>query len=116
MSSSDFRQHRVVELLTAINRSLLITDERKGQLRKAIPFLTEEVMADLERMLGSERDIVNNLLVRAIGSAVERHDDAFLESLDAFLRSAKRKLQHCHERAEQEDEQLNQHSPFFDAA
>jgi hypothetical protein len=116
MPSSDFLQERANTLLKAIDRSLLLSEERKGQLRQAIVTLSEEGLDDLSEILGSEQETLNGLFWRAIADAVERRDEALLTSLDSFLRTAKMTLRQGQERAEQEEDFQNTHSSFLDAA
>ncbi|MDD5054820.1 MAG: hypothetical protein PHZ00_00960 [Candidatus Peribacteraceae bacterium] len=116
MLSSDLHQERVSALLKAINRSLLLSEVRKRQLRQAIPTLGEAALDDLAQILESEQETLNGLFSRAIAGAVERHDQAFLTSLDSLLRTARKTLRQGQERAEQEEDLHNTHSSFLDAA
>lgn len=97
MPSSDLHQERVTALLAAIDRSLLLTDDRKAALRGAIPQGTDDQLRSLKKILMDEDAIVESMIHKAIERAVERNDQAFLQSLDQFLHDSMKALRNADE-------------------
>ena len=77
-----------VPLATLIEESLLLSDERKAELLKALPTLKPNEEDTLRGLLASQESIIENIVTHAIEQAVAQNDAAFLESLDQFLHDA----------------------------
>jgi len=112
MPTSDPHQFRVAELLTAIDRSLLLTDERKSMLRSAIVAWSETDLARLEVILSEEDQVLDSVIHAAIERAVRDNDQAFLQKLGNFLMQSMKRLRKVDEGFEQEESMQHMNSLF----
>jgi len=85
-------------LALLIERSALLTQERKADLLATLPQLDEEQEQELQKILQSEDDINQDIARHAIEVAVKKGDTEFLDDLDALLSSSLKTL-----RSEAED-------------
>lgn len=99
----------------AIQRSALLSADRKRALLAALPSLTPAQADELRRLLAQETELAEGIADHAIGLAVARKDEDALRALDAFLRDSTHSLSRTQEGAERIDES-DQLQHFFDAA
>lgn len=103
-------QREVLERM--IESSVLLSEERRGALRKVLPTLKPKQRRELHAILSSEHQILQEIAKCAIERAVAEGDEAFLQELDAFLKHSLKKLRRAEEKAERGEEQENVESLF----
>lgn len=94
-----------------IERSSLLTEDRKEQLLKQLPSLSPAQQKKLQEVLGVEIKILAELADRTVAEAIEKGDTKALERLDAFCTKAGKRLRKAEEGIERagEKDQLEQH-------
>ena len=106
---------KIQELKRLVERSILLTEDRKADLKDVLPELDEDQAKQLKELLSSEDKVIQEITEHAIGRAVEQKDTDFLKGLTDYLRKSHRSLQKAEETAEHgEEEETLEH--FFDEA
>lgn len=95
------RQKRLAAVLSLLDRSILLTADRKEQLRSTISHGTDAHLQALEEILSSEDAIIASIIHTTIEQAVQKGDEPFLRSLDLFLHDSMKALRNADERMEQ---------------
>lgn len=99
-----------------VQRSKLLSEERKERLLDAIPSLTNEQKAHLEHILISEGTMIQEDTATALRKAIAEDYSEALEQLGHLLHDAERTLRKEHENAERTQEGQDTQSFFSNAA
>ena len=103
-------------LTQLIQRSKLLSEDRKQTLLDVLLTLTDEQIAHLESLLTYEGVMIKENAISAIQNAVTEEDNESLEQLSEFLHKAERTLRKEDEKAERTQEKQDTQSFFSDAA
>ena len=87
-----------------IQRSLLLTEEKKEELLAMVPYLSEPQIERLVEVLKSEENIMQKIIEQGISSVIEHGEKSDLEAIDTFSQSAGKGIRKVEEDVERADE------------
>ena len=99
---------------TQIERSVLLTDDRKQALFAILETLSGEQIESLHGVLLGEAEITDALLKHAIETLVAKKDTQGIKALEILLKTSERSLRKADEESDRIDENQTI-SNFFDA-
>lgn len=99
-----------------VQRSKLLSEERKEHLCNVIPLLTDDQKAHLQHILASEATMIQEDAASVIYKVVAENDSETLEQFEQFLHDAERTLRIEDEKAERAQNTQDAQSFFSDVA
>ena len=90
-----------------IDRSCLLTHDRKERLQNVISKMSPEQLLQLSELLGSEADHLASLTQKTISDAVEKGEGGILKEFDQFIGASTKALTNAQEGAERSDEETH---------
>ena len=106
-------QTSIKTLQRLVERSRLLTPDRKEELLKRLSTFSPEQQEKLQKVLDEEGGVLTAFTEQTLVKAVEKGDGSVLKRLDDFLVGAGKKLRKAEEEAEITSEKLDLDT-FFD--